>query len=971
MRIASWLGVAVVAVILLAAGVPAEDEYTPEQRKIIEELKSQQGWQDADVSDIGEDYIFLFEEKAWFADFYTIRKKAGSEKTYDVLYTKNDAPFSEESYKPDQLVNIYDFHSPDTYIKQEYKGKELKDGYAVVDGKRLELPTIRVGSEHSDDFTGPQVPRYGPYGEIQVKPDELTFDDQGRLVLTDGAKANYVNPPDYFVVTDKGFAVLETPVDPDTDTETPLENDLQDGAEDDASDEGADGSQDNKDNEQEQPEDSTPDTTTPTTEDDTSQDPEGDEEGAKTGDDDKEEDNSNIITLPDKSTASYEGLKDNKNWNSNARAIEYNGFFYRYNEDGTGYAFHPEENIIKVNTGDGFESIQASQAVYNAITSSDPSAIESIEDKGEVAYTINFNRNQQDRDLGLSYNAIFVTGHLVQGETDGGSTTRFMTVNSQTGEKLTLFEKIEAGELSYTQTYTADDQDDPDKVIIMNANGDQSKKVDYEAFSKAFGDSPRDISNLASQDQLYLVLTEVDLDDADEIIRRSTDNLVGLARGDSGCYDCLRIYTEGKAIYVSQLEGKTIRIFDTTTQTDGKKIADIRSEKIIYTEEIKVDGKTVTPKGTIELIERDETGKVTKHRRSYIDQKTDSEGNAYMVRVDEFCPDNTCDEDSDNWKVIPEQKSGCDQYTGSVRTNCRREWDQVDFEERGIDELFGGLQSTQRLLIDMSRYVDTYTARAITGATMYNRIVNLFGGDDAYSDLWGIQSQVFDELYEDIRIGGLAFTDQAISKACFENIYEKKVTQGSVAFSYSSDPSTSVDARRGGRQVITDPFGQLVESAYIVAERSEPITYPNGTTQYFIKVTFMLAAINEDVQFKLLFKYPGGQKIVTDSWYTVKKGETGRWVGERAVVGYTGKRYEQACFKFANSNFEGTYMFTTDSDDPNRNCVPFVVSNRGYDNFNFANYEPPGILLVGPSDPQAPESGGEGSSGNWDQDFEI
>lgn len=357
----------------------------------------------------------------------------------------------------------------------------------------------------------------------------------------------------------------------------------------------------------------------------------------------------------------------------------------------------------------------------------------------------------------------------------------------------------------------------------------------------------------------------------------------------------------------------------------------------------------------------DNNGKLISSRREYSTKTADGT----VIKVLEFCNADDCDRDSTNWQKFPKNKEDCN---GNDR--CVEAWEQHDLDVRGFDHILGGFREFQAFMVSAGELIDKFTSTAIAGSTMFNWMSGWFKGEDQ-ADWYGVQSWLDEEIYSNIY-----FTDQAISRRCMENLYEKKDTQGSVAFTYTNEPSIGVDARRGGRQVIRDPFGELVESAYIVAERSEPITYPNGTTMYFMKITWMLAGVNEDsTKFKLrLIPSQGADVIVPNLFFIVEKGQTLRRTGEDAIMDYTEKRYTHVCFVFADPDHAEKYKFGPDGDK--MNCVPVVESNRGYDNFNFANYEIDGIKPFGiePADPE-PVQGGDSSDGsddnNWDQEVDI
>lgn len=555
-------------------------------------------------------------------------------------------------------------------------------------------------------------------------------------------------------------------------------------------------------------------------------------------------------------------------------------------------------------------------------------------------------------------------------------TTTYQADNPVEGaEKITISEDIrivgdDGTKLDYTIDYKIDDGISvPDKVYV----GDQSVDAeDWEKMTK--DDNTHEFLSEVTTAQLELVLENLDIDNWGDESGLSVSQAEGTETAAYITVDgkSALLYRDGRVVINDDFDDSNVVIYYTEdvyekpqgNAQNGYKDKDgrpVNEEGYLI-----IDEKVTTERGNLDKTAEAGDTIIKEDGKIY---GTDAKGNYF------YCDEGDCQKK--DRKGIPENKDQCGNSDA-----CKYAYDNRDFQRRGIDSIGGRwTQHMQRALLDMNAIIDEWTQTALTGATVFNRLGKMSGLWGEQTDLWGIQSWMDDAIFEEISPWGFDMTGQAVSKACMENLYSKQTTQGSVAFTHSSDPSIGVDARRGGRLVLEDNYGNIVESAYIVAERSEPIAIPGEPTQYFVKMSWMLAGINNDVKFKIRFKYGSQSKMVVDDWYTVKKGETVRKVGSEAIMGYTANRYDYACFVFQNPDDRRIYSFDAEHEAGDESCVPFVETNRGYDNFQFQNYEPPGIGVTGPSDPSdgsddagtgEGDDSSEGEEGNnWNQGVNI
>jgi len=123
--------------------------------------------------------------------------------------------------------------------------------------------------------------------------------------------------------------------------------------------------------------------------------------------------------------------------------------------------------------------------------------------------------------------------------------------------------------------------------------------------------------------------------------------------------------------------------------------------------------------------------------------------------------------------------------------------------------------------------------------------------------------------------------------------------------------------------VITTPSGLIATGAHIEGERSQPITYPNGTVLYLYKITFVINNPEggyEDLEANVLLM---GQRNINlfEENQKIDEGEVIKKLGEEAIIQYSKFDYKKVCIQFSRN------LQSLDGETQDEVCTKIITSD--------------------------------------------
>ena len=256
-----------------------------------------------------------------------------------------------------------------------------------------------------------------------------------------------------------------------------------------------------------------------------------------------------------------------------------------------------------------------------------------------------------------------------------------------------------------------------------------------------------------------------------------------------------------------------------------------------------------------------------------------------------------------------------------------RETYTVAFDEEGYPETINGERidpaNDLHMQINDVAYDNYRTHRRAIQFSAFEDILTEFQGLSYYSPYWlgadavnewkTAMDKFFTSDVLGIFFGGVDYWASALC----ENQYE---TQGDDVFYYVT------------------PDGQLVQVAHVEGERSSAVELPNGTKEYFYKITFSAKTTYDDNAFIVYLVKPNRD---TKNLFTAKielkgdpsgQGESYYATGANTIVKYSRNLYNEVCIKFDNSISIGRNFFAGAA-EKNTLCNPIEVSDDSYTNY--------------------------------------
>ena len=475
---------------------------------------------------------------------------------------------------------------------------------------------------------------------------------------------------------------------------------------------------------------------------------------------------------------------------------------------------------------------------------------------------------------------------------------------------------------SYDILYDADNK--PSEVLVGN------QRYSYDKFNEVFATDrgQGQLINRLSTEPLSVILKEIDLDGIPEgsnlaFVTNNIENRIELTIGDKTYHAYTGDETGNRLVVTDAKSGQTTTYYLADHEESGAKAGDIDKT-------YKEGDKTVT-------LRQNSQGQVTHYCEGDCSKK-------------------------ESFKELPSLRSDC------TTDACRRAWDERDYRLRGITSFFGIPRSFVKELLGINVVIDEVAQSAYTGQVYFDTLGRWFGLWD--SGGWYMAGHDVAEFLDRWTIGG----DRWSSKACKDNLRSDRDNQhGVVAFVYSSGIGAQGSLRPGQ---LRDVNGKEVLGAYLVAERSDPISYPNGSREWYYKVEFMVSAMEDKVVFNLYVYTPQGQsrRLFAED-IVVDKGQTFARSGSKALIAASGQDYAEVCLEFADPDLKDRYFGDSSP------CAPVIDSNQGYDNYNFERDQDSELeflaFSVDPADPTkitetrtpaGPGEQGDNTPSAWDQE---
>ncbi|MBW2978204.1 hypothetical protein KY331_05130 [Candidatus Woesearchaeota archaeon] len=281
-----------------------------------------------------------------------------------------------------------------------------------------------------------------------------------------------------------------------------------------------------------------------------------------------------------------------------------------------------------------------------------------------------------------------------------------------------------------------------------------------------------------------------------------------------------------------------------------------------------------------------------------------SEYDRAVIRANEYEPTLTADERNQIQQIMDSGEADIVK-TGKINDIISAASGRADEPEEILDEVESRARSEIRAVnfATMEKYLTEFQ-----GLSYYSP--HLFGEEE--TDAW---KHAADQLFDNVVFGG---TDYWASLICHHD-FENDVGDESLYY--------------------VTPEGQIVELAHIEGERSSAITLPNGSIEYFYKITFFAKATYEDNEFNVYLTSDDykDQEIYSENieleGYASGDGEAFYGSGANAIVQYSTKEYLQACIRFKHGLQVGMAWRSGARKPKNELCNSIVEADDSYDNY--------------------------------------